>query len=378
MAMIIKKAYGCFVEDINGNRFIDTTMGSGAQIIGHGNQLTRKLCSQIRNGTIYTIPNCYTEKVNYLLKTHINPEMHDSYVYCSTGTEANMRACRLARAYTSKDIIGRFHGGWHGGIDGFLDDHPDNKGVPKNVNDLVRILSYNEEEAISLIDESYAAFIVETVQGSNPRSDVKFFLEKLRNRCNETGTLLIFDEVMTGFRLSKRGGAGLFGITPDIVTYGKVLGAGFPIGVVGGKTHIMKTKGVFYGGTFSANPVSMHAANLILETIVNNKLIDYTFLESTGLYFREQLNDYFVKENKKIRAIGCGPLNRLVFTDKFIRNKKERDEFENSSIQNQFYETLQKEGVFVNTNRLFHFSMSHSREILEQTIEKIKVTSNLI
>lgn len=374
--MIVKKAYDCFVEDEEGNRWIDTTMGSGAQIIGHGNTLSKKLISQIEDGTVYTIPNFYTDKVNSLLKEHINPEMHDNYVFCSTGTEANMRACRLSRAYTGRDIIGRFHGGWHGGLDGFLEDHPDNKGVPQKINDLVKILPYNDDEAIDQIDTTFAAVIVETVQGSNPRSDVKSFLEKIRKKCDETGTLLIFDEVMTGFRLSSKGGAGLFRVVPDIVTYGKVLGAGFPIGVVGGKSHILKTKNVFYGGTFSTNPISMHAAKLTLETIVNKELIDYNFLDTTGQLFRDSLNSYFKKENKKIRVMGCGPLNRLVFTDKFIKNRKQRDELE-SANQNEFYESLKNKGVFVNSNRLFHFSMSHNKEILEQIIEKIKEVSVL-
>lgn len=368
--MIIKKAQGCYIEDDKKNFFIDTSMGSGAQIIGHGNELAKRAGKQISNGTIYSIPNEHTLKVSQLLKQHINPGLHDNYIYCSTGTEANMRACRMARAYTGKDIIGRFHGGWHGGLDGFLEDHPDSKGVPKAVNNLIKILPYNDESCFQQITSDFAAVIIEPVQGSNPRSDIKDFLQKLRNRCNETGTLLILDEVMTGFRLSMKGGAGLFDIKPDIVTYGKVLGGGFPIGVVGGKTEIMSTNNVFYGGTFSANPLSMHAAELILQTIIDQNLIQYDKLNQAGEHFRNALNQHFLDKQKPLKIMGCGPLNRIIFTNKFIKNRKERDEYE-SQNQLQFYEELKKRGVFVNTNRLFHFSMCHTQNIVDEIVNKI-------
>ena len=136
--MIITKADGCFIENEDGRRLIDTTMGSGAQIIGHNNPLIVKIGEQIRKGTIYTIPNCHTKKVNYLLKKHINPDFHSEYIFCNSGTEANMRAIRLARAFSGKSIIGRFHGGWHGGLDGFLEEHPSNKGVPIETNNLFK------------------------------------------------------------------------------------------------------------------------------------------------------------------------------------------------------------------------------------------------
>ena len=138
--MVIKKASKCYIKDINGFKMIDTTMGSGAQIIGHNNPLIKKISKQIKKGTIYTIPNVHTDEVNYYLKTYINPNFHNEYIFCNSGTEANMRAIRLARAYTGKDKIGRFHGGWHGGLDGFLEEHPDRKGIPSDVDNLFKVL----------------------------------------------------------------------------------------------------------------------------------------------------------------------------------------------------------------------------------------------
>jgi len=368
--MEIKKANKCYVIDEDGNKFIDTTMGSGAQIIGHNNSLIKKISKQIKKGTVYTIPNHHTKKVNSYLN-QINPELHNEYIFCNSGTEANMRAIRLARAYTGKDIIGRFHGGWHGGLDGFLEEHPDNKGVPKNINNLFKVLPYNDDSCFNMITSDMAAVIIEPVQGSNPRSDIKKFLKKLRKHCTKVGVLLILDEIMTGFRLSKKGGAGIFDITPDIVTYGKVLGGGFPIGVVGGKTKIMKTQNVFYGGTFSANPLSMYAAKLILKTIINKKHINYKYLDSIGKLFRDKLNKHFEETNTPIRAIGCGPINRLIFTDKFIKNRKDRDKFETPNAQKIFSDSLKKSGVFINGNGLFHFSMSHTLKVVNQIIKVI-------
>jgi glutamate-1-semialdehyde 2,1-aminomutase len=374
--MIITKADGCFIENEDGRRLIDTTMGSGAQIIGHNNPLIVKIGEQIKKGTIYTIPNCHTKKVNYLLKKHINPDFHSEYIFCNSGTEANMRAIRLARAFSGKSIIGRFHGGWHGGLDGFLEEHPSNKGVPIETNNLFKVLPYNDERCFEMITSDMAAVIIEPAQGSNPREDVKEFLQKLRRRCSETGVLLIFDEIMTGFRLSAHGGSGIFNVRPDIVTYGKVLGGGFPVGAVGGREDIMKTKGVFYGGTFSANPLSMYAASLILETIVAAEHIQYDVLQQAGLSFRNTINDFFVSEDKKMRAIGCGPLSRIIFTDQFIKNRKDRDYFEPAGAQEQFSSELKKLGVFVNGNGLYHFSMSHTPDVVEQLVNAIKDASN--
>ena len=368
--MEIKKANKCYITDKEGNRFIDTTMGSGAQIIGHNNPLIKETSKQIKKGTVYTIPNYHTKKVNFYLN-HINPELHDEYIFCNSGTEANMRALRLARAYTGKDIIGRFHGGWHGGLDGFLEEHPSNKGVPQNINSLFKVLPYNDDSCFEMITSEMAAVIIEPVQGSNPRSDIKGFLHKLRKRCNEVGVLLILDEIMTGFRLSPKGGAGIFNIIPDIVTYGKVLGGGFPIGAVGGKKEIMQTQNVFYGGTFSANPLSMYASKLILKTIINKEHIDYNYLDSTGKLFRNTLNKHFEETNKQIRAIGCGPINRLIFTDRFIKNRKDRDKFEAPNAQKIFSDKLKKSGVFLNGNGLFHFSMSHTPKVINKIIKVI-------
>jgi glutamate-1-semialdehyde 2,1-aminomutase len=373
--MIVKTAHKCYVTNDKGVKVIDTTMGSGAQIIGHNNQLLKRIGGQIERGTIYSILNCHTEHVNSYLKRYINPEFDEKYIFCNSGTEANMRAIRLARAYTGKKVIGRFHGGWHGGLDGLLEEHPDNKGIPSETDSLFKVLPYNDDKCFEQITSDMAAVIVEPVQGSNPRSDIKSFLQKLRDHCTKTGVLLIFDEIMTGFRLSAKGGAGLFAVRPDIVTYGKVLGGGFPIGVVGGKTEIMKTKNVFYGGTFSANPLSMYAARVILETIVGTKEINYDTLNSAGRVFRNELNDFFMEKHLEMRVMGCGSLNRIIFTDKFIRNRKERDEFEPRDAQTTFAKKLQELGVFVNGNGLYHFSMAHTPEVIKDLIRLIKIAA---
>jgi len=378
--MEITNANNCYITGIDSttkmySELIDTTMGCGIQIIGHNNPLIREMGKQIERGTVYTIPNCHTDKVNGYLKEHINPDFDEQYIFCNSGTEANMRAIRLARAYTGKNVIGRFHGGWHGGLDGFLKEHPDNRGVPTVTVSLFKVLPYNDDRCFEKITSDMAAVIIEPVQGSNPRSDIKQFLQKLRDHCIRTGVLLIFDEVMTGFRLSAKGGAGVFDVRPDIVTYGKVLGGGFPIGAVGGKTEIMKTKSVFYGGTFSANPLSMYAAKLILETIIDKKYIQYDKLNNAGKTFRDELNDFFIEQALKMRVMGCGPINRIIFTDKSIRNKKERDKFESSDAQKIFSDKLKELGVFVNTNGLYHFSMSHTTKIVEELIGLIKRAS---
>ena len=367
--MVIKKAWNCYLQDQNGKVLIDCTMGSGAQIIGHGNRLAKKISQQVKKGTIYTVPNSYVEEVEFLLKTYINPDLNNQYIFCSTGTEANMRAIRLARAYTGKSLIGKFYGGWHGGIDGLIES----EGVPDETNNLFKTLPYNEDSCFDKIPKDFAAVIIEPTQGSNPRGDVGSFLQKLQKHCKQKGVLLIVDEVMTGFRVAATGGCGIFNIKPDIVTYGKVLGGGFPIGVVGASSQIAKTKNVFYGGTFSANPLSMYAAKLILDTIVNKKYIRYPNLDFVGSLFRERLNRFFGEQEVNMQAIGCGPVNRLVFTNKYIKSKKDRDLLETQD-QNSFYNKLKLNGVFINSNRIIQFSMSHTTEVIDKLVKCIVKT----
>lgn len=340
-------------------------MGSGAQLIGHSNKLLRKVNKQINRGTIYTVPNIHIDTVNEFLY-QINPHFSSDYIYCNSGTEANMRAIRLARAYTGKKTIGYFHGGWHGGIDGLIPS----TGVLPEVGKFYKEIPYNEHDSFDYITSDLAAVIIEPVQGSNPRADIKDFLIKLRNVCDRNNVLLIFDEVLTGFRLAPGGGAHIFGVTPDIVTYGKVLGGGFPIGAVGGKPAIIDTKGVFYGGTFSANPLTMYSASLILKAIQQQKIINYDYLNYIGNYFRCKANKFFKNNNLSKHVIGCGCINRIIHTDKHIRNKKERDLYETDPTF--FYDKLAKQNVFVNTNRIIHFSMSHSKRVVDSLITSFK------
>jgi glutamate-1-semialdehyde 2,1-aminomutase len=374
--VIVKKAYTCYVENDMGVKLIDTTMGSGAQIIGHNNPLIKKIGKQIKRGTIYSIPNYHTNIVNSFLKEYINPDFDEEYIFCNSGTEANMRAIRLARAYTGKNLVGRFHGGWHGGLDGFLEEHPNSTGIPPETNDLFEVLPYNDDRCFEKITSDMAAVIIEPVQGSNPRSDIKQFLKKLRAHCNKVGVLLIFDEVMTGFRLSAKGGAGIFDVRPDIATYGKVLGGGFPIGALGAKSEIIKTKNVFYGGTFSANPLSMYAAQLILKTIINKEYIQYDKINYVGELFRDELNSFFIERGIKMRASGCGSMNRIIFTDKFIKNRRDRDKFEYKNAQQMFCNKLKELGVYVNGNGLYHFSMAHTPDVIRSLVAITKEACN--
>ena len=366
--MVIKKANKCFIYDNYGNKLIDTSMGSGAQIIGHSNKLIKKVVGQVNRGTIYTIPNCHTEEVNNYLYKYFNPDLDEKYVFCNSGTEANMRAIRLARAYTNKEKIAKFHGGWHGGLDGFIEGF----GVPEATKNLITTLPYNDDKCLKKITSELAAVIIEPVQGSNPRSDVGPFLHKIQDKCKENNVLFILDEVMTGFRLSALGGRGLFNINPDIVTYGKVLGGGLPIGALGAKPHIMETANVFYGGTFSANPLTMAASKSILKTIINSKHIKYSKLKTRSQLLRDELNDLFLNKKKSMRIIGCGPINRIVFTDKPIKNRQDRDNFENRELQKNFYKRLKQNGVFINTNGIIHLSMCHTRKIIYKIINAVQ------
>lgn len=246
--LYIASANGAYIKDIDSKKYIDMTLGAGSNILGHASPIiTQKVKEQMDKGTIYTIPNLYTHKLTKILKEAVSH--YDGFVYCNSGSEATLRAMRIARAYTNKSKIAIFSGSWHGTHDNALvsddftgDKHnPNNvllsEGIPKDVLNNVVIIPYNESSSFDKLSEykdELAMVLIEPSQGSNPRDDMKKFLLELRIFCTKNDILLGFDEIITGFRIAFGGAQEYYGIEADISTYGKTVGGGFPIGVVAG------------------------------------------------------------------------------------------------------------------------------------------------
>ncbi len=388
---IFVKAQGNYIYD-NNNKFLDTTLGSGTHILGHRHPvIIDALKEQLDTSMLFTTNNDIAFEVAELIKQCVSSV--DNIVFCNTGSEATMRAARIARAYTKRKKIAIFSGAWHGGNELFLFDYDYSKddkktyhksaGIPNEFKDLVIVLPYNDNNAFKIIEENkddIAMVIVEPSQGSNPRDDMQNFLLQLRNTTLENNIVLCFDEMITGFRVALGGAQEYYNIEADLVTYGKTIGGGMPIGIVAGKHKFMKvTKGdddalpVFMGGTFSANPMTMASSKALLKYLLSNKDDVYKNLKLNADYVKISINEYCIKNNIPIRMIGLNSMLRLVFTDYPIKSRQERDSYElDAEKQNQFYKyLLDEKNIFVNGNRILFLSINYDQELLDGLVKSL-------
>jgi glutamate-1-semialdehyde 2,1-aminomutase len=390
--LIFSKSYECYLEDVDKNKYIDTTMGNGTHILGHSSHIINNaITQQIDKGTLYTACNDNTYDVAELI--HLSNTNLESVVFCNRGSEATMRAARIARAYTKRDKIAIFSGAWHGGNELFMYDHNyknhsfdtihKSSGVPDCFKDNVIVLPYNDDKAFEIIEKNrndLAMVIIEPSQGSNPRDDVKDYLVSLRDITSKYEIVLCFDEIITGFRVGFGGCQEYYGINSDLVTYGKTVGGGLPIGIVAGRKEIMNTiKGdrknlpVFMGGTFSANPLTMQVSKSLLTYLYEQKENVYSYLNNMGDYIKFEVNKFCIENNIDAHMIGIGSMLRLVHTRKNIKSRRERDYFEgNLSRIEKFYDDLLiNEKIFVNNNKIIFLSVKHNEKVISQLLNSI-------
>jgi len=267
---------GAYLFDVDGNRYIDYVASWGPSILGHAHPaVVKAVCDTAATGMSYGAPTIIESEMAELLK-QLLPSI-EKVRMVSSGTEATMSAIRLARGFTGRDKIIKFEGCYHGSGDSLLVKAgssaltlgvPSSPGVPAALAELTLTLDYNDSEQVKAvfdkIGQEIACVIVEPVAGNmNCIPPVPGFLETLREQCTRHGALLIFDEVMTGFRVALGGVQGRFGVKPDLTTLGKVVGGGMPVGAFGGRADIMDRitpdGPIFHAGTLSGNPVAMAA-----------------------------------------------------------------------------------------------------------------------
>ena len=329
----ISRGDGPFIFDEDNNKFIDFTCSWGPLILGHNNNLVKESIKEVLEfGTSFGTP---TRRENLLAKLIIDSVKSIEKVrFVNSGTEATMSAVRLARGYTKRDLIIKFEGCYHGHADIFLSnagsglatfDQPTSPGVPQSVVDSTITLDFNNikqvEDAFKQYKDKIAAIIVEPVTGNmsviKPSEE---FINGLRTLCNNNKSLLIFDEVMTGYRVSHGGAQEFLNVKPDITTLGKVIGGGLPVGAYGGKNEIMSyisPEGpVYQAGTLSGNPVSMSAGIAMLKQLENKKVYEYlnyiTNYLSSGLIEISQKYKYPLIVNSFCSMIGIFCTNKKV------------------------------------------------------------------
>ncbi|MES2625866.1 MAG: glutamate-1-semialdehyde 2,1-aminomutase [Pseudomonadota bacterium] len=282
--VFIKSAKGAYIYDEDGNSYVDYIGAWGPMILGHSHpKIVEALKKQIDLGIAYGAPTA----LEVLLAEKICSIMPSIELVrlVNSGTEATMSAIRVARGFTGREKVVKFEGCYHGHVDSLLVKagsgaltfgHPDSAGIPSATAEQTFVLPYNDEAALSVMFEKYgheiACVILEPVAGNmNCVPPAPGFLDKLRNITNQYGSLLIFDEVMTGFRVALGGAQSIYNIKPDLTTLGKVIGGGLPVGAFGGRKDVMSMLApvgpVYQAGTLSGNPLAVTAGLIMLEEI---------------------------------------------------------------------------------------------------------------
>ncbi|MCX9013859.1 MAG: glutamate-1-semialdehyde 2,1-aminomutase [Candidatus Methanoperedens sp.] len=379
-----KSADGSKITDVDGNTYIDYVMGYGPLLLGHKHPAIREAVTrQFSNGWLYGTP---TELEVSLAKKIISLYASIEMVrFVSTGTEATMGALRAARGFTGKNKFIKIEGGFHGAHEAALVKAgsgattlgtPDSKGVPADFTKHTLQVPYNNIEAMTQAIEAYrddvAAVIIEPVLGNiGPILPEKGYLEDVRKVTEENDVVLIFDEVITGFRLAMGGAQEYFGVTPDMTTLGKILGGGFHIGVIGGKREIMENispaGAVYQAGTFNGSPVSMSAGLAVIETLRKEKV--HGKLETAGDSMRSAISDVVADLGLNYNMSGLSSMFKVFFGD-LPHNYEEALKCDKEKF-NVFFNKMLKDGIFLppsqyETNFL---SLAHSQDDIDKTVE---------
>ena len=326
----IERARGPYVWDVDGNRYIDYIGSWGPMILGHNHPAVYEaVVKAAEKGLSFGAATGIEVQVAELIKQMV-PSM-EMMRMVNSGTEAVMSAVRLARGFTGRNKILKFAGCYHGHSDSMLvkagsgamtSGIPDSLGVPAGCAEDTLTVVYNDPSSVEKLFEQYpgqiAAAILEPVAGNMGLVPPKEgFLQAMRDICTREGALLIFDEVITGFRLSKAGAQGYFGITPDLSTFGKIIGGGMPVGCYGGRRELMELVaplgGVYQAGTLSGNPVAM-SAGLAELTMLNQHPEIYEYINGLGDYYRTSVKKLFEKYGRNWQVNGVPRLPVSSFT----------------------------------------------------------------
>ena len=383
--VFFERAEGACMYDVDGRSYIDYVGSWGPMISGHAHpEIVSAVRAAAGKGLSFGAP-CPAEVDMADLLCSIVPAM-DMVRMVNSGTEATMSAVRLARAATGRDLIIKFEGCYHGHADSFLVKAgsgaltlgvPNSPGVPTAIADLTLTLPYNDLESVTdclaARGQEIAAIIVEPVAGNmNCIPPVEGYLEGLRSACNECGCLLIFDEVMTGFRVALQGAQGLYGITPDLSTFGKVIGGGMPVGAFGGKREFMEMVApsgpVYQAGTLSGNPVAMAAGLANLDLISRDGFFEELTARTTRLVSGiQQMAD---QAGVPLLTTQVGGMFGMFFTDADrIVNFAEAGSCDVDAFK-AFYHLMLERGVYLapSAYEVGFVSSAHNDEHIEATI----------
>jgi len=384
----IVKGKGSHVWDADGNEYVDLCASWGPLILGHAHpEVTKAIHETVDNGTSFGAP---TVQENILAKLIIeNHSCIERIRFVSSGTEAVMSAIRVARGYTGRNKVIKFEGCFHGHVDSMLVKagsglvtfgNSSSAGVPESFVNETIVLPLNDASAVRSAFEQFkdqiAAIIIEPIPANNGLLlQSGEFLRLLREECSNNGALLIFDEVISGFRVGFEGASGLYGVRPDIITFGKIIGGGMPVGAYGASKEIMSCVSplgaVYQAGTLSGNPVAMAAGAAQLNVCLEKGF--YERLEKRTRHVVSGVLEFVEEKGYPVKMFSIGSIFWLAFSNRpSIRAAAEIDP-ESMNLFRTFYHALLNEGIYIGPSgyEVGFISAVHSDDDLERIITGI-------
>ena len=382
--IFMESGKGALIKDIDGNEYIDYVLSWGPLILGHAHpEVVSAIQDQAAKGASFGAPTLSENKLAKLVMDRL-PSV-EMIRFVSSGTEATMSALRLARGYTGRDKILKFEGSYHGHGDSLLIKAgsgvatlglPDSPGVPADIAKNTLTVAYNDLESAKLVFEKFgpelAAVILEPVAGNMgvvpPQPG---FLEGLRKLTEENGTLLIFDEVMTGFRVDYGCAQEYYGITPDLTCLGKVIGGGLPVGAFGGKREIMEKIApagpIYQAGTLSGNPLAMTAG---YETLSRLNKESYEYFRKLGDQLEEGFRAAATKYNIPHTVNRAGSMIGFFFTNEDVINF-ETAKSSDLELFAEYFKLMAEEGIFLPPSQFegLFISTAHTEEHIAKTVQ---------
>ena len=393
--IFFKKSRGCYLYDEDGNKYLDFVGSWGPMVLGHSNKnIINAIKNQASKGISFGAPTKNELEIAKIIKSYL-PSI-EKLRMVNSGTEATMSCIRLARGTTNRKKIIKFIGCYHGHVDSLLVKAgsglatlgvPDSPGIPEELSELTITLPYNDidslKDAFSKFSNDIAAVIIEPIAGNMGFIEPeKKFLEHLRDICSKNETILIFDEVMTGFRVARGGVQELFNITPDLTALGKIVGGGLPVGVYGGKAEIMNNISpdgpVYQAGTLSGNPIAVSAGTALLKQLSNKNI--YANMENNANIFLETVNQAAKRLDIPFSYNARGGMFGFFFSDELPRNF---DDVQNSNIEffSKFFRKMLDKNIYLppSAYESCFISTEHDEEkmlkaarIAELSLEEIK------